>query len=71
MSDKRAKFVELTNKRVNAAIKKISLIGNLSNKSSYEYTAEDVEKIEAALLAEVDAAIARFSGSVDKDAFAL
>jgi hypothetical protein len=71
MSEKRAKFVELTNKRVNAAIKKISLIGNLSNKSSYEYTAEDVEKIEAALLAEVDAAIARFSGSVDKDAFAL
>lgn len=71
MSEKRAKFVELANKRVNAAIKKISLIGNLSAKSSYEFTAADVEKIHAALLSEVDAAMARFDGNVEKDAFTI
>jgi hypothetical protein len=71
MSDKRAKFVELANKRVNATIKKIQLIGNLSAKSSYEFTSDDVEKIEAALLTELEAAIARFSGNVEKDAFSI
>jgi hypothetical protein len=41
----RNKFVELANKRVNNAIKSIRLIGNLSNKSNYSYTDEDVKKI--------------------------
>jgi hypothetical protein len=71
MADKRAKFVELANKRVNATIKKIQLIGNLSAKSSYEFTSDDVEKIHAALLAEVDAAMSRFDGNVEKDAFSI
>jgi len=50
----RAKFVELAEKRVTRAIKDIRLIGNLSNKSNYSYTDQDVRKIIRALEAEID-----------------
>ena len=42
---KRDKFKRLAENRVNATIKEISLIGNLANKSNYEYSKEDVDKI--------------------------
>ncbi len=45
----REKFVELAQKRVRRALKDIKLIGNLSNRSNYSYTAEDVAKIHKAL----------------------
>ena len=41
----RGKFVELAEKSVSKVIKDICLIGNLSNKSNYSYTNEDVQKI--------------------------
>lgn len=41
----RDKFVRLANKRVNNAIKAIELIENLSNRSNYDYTQEDTEKL--------------------------
>lgn len=62
MRDKRAKFVELVEARVNRAIKDIQLIGNLSNRSAYAYTEEDVRKIFRALQKEMDTAKARFGG---------
>jgi hypothetical protein len=43
-------FKRLAKSRVNAALDRIRLIGNLSNRSSYDYTEEQVEKIEAALV---------------------
>ena len=50
MRDKdREKFVKLANSRVNKAIKDIQLIGNLSNRSNYDYTQEDVLQIFKAL----------------------
>ena len=60
----REKFVRLAEKRVNNAMKAISLIGNLSNKSNYSYTEEDVEKIFAALNAELKSCQAKFKHSV-------
>lgn len=42
---KREKFVRLVESRVNSTLKEINLIGNLSNKSNYDYTKEDVDKI--------------------------
>ena len=42
---KRVKFVELADKRVNKAINAVRLVGNLSNKSNYEYTDKDIKKI--------------------------
>jgi uncharacterized protein YeeX (DUF496 family) len=54
------KFVELAEKRVARAIKDIRLVGNLSNRSNYTYSEEDVRKIIKALRTEIDALKARF-----------
>lgn len=62
MRDKRAKFVELVENRVNRAIKDIRLIGNLANRNAYEYSGEDVKRIFRALQKELDAAKSRFTG---------
>ena len=56
----RKKFVELAEKRVNRALKDIQLIGNLSNKSNYSYTDQDVKKIHSALKAALDEMKRRF-----------
>lgn len=62
MRDKRLKFVELAEARVNRTIKDIQLIGNLSNRSAYSFTDEDVRKVFRAIQKELDAAKARFGG---------
>lgn len=62
----RDKFVRLANKRVNNAIKAIELIGNLSNRSNYDYTAEDVEKILGALNREIKICRERFLSTKGK-----
>jgi hypothetical protein len=61
VSAKRDKFVELAVKRVTRAMKDMRLIGNLSNRSAYEYNEEDVKKIVRALQKELDGIKARFS----------
>lgn len=63
----RKKFVRLATKRVNSAIKSISLIGNLSNKSNYDYTEEDVGKIFRALNNEISACKKRFDMAAKSD----
>ncbi len=68
--NKRQKFVDIATRRVNGVIKEIRLIGNLSNRSAYEYTEEDVRKITKALQRELDVMRARFEGpgkGVDPD----
>jgi hypothetical protein len=64
-SHKRQKFVELATKRVNRAIKDLRLVGNLSNKSAYQYEEDDVRKILRALQKEIEAIKARFGGPGD------
>lgn len=64
---KRERFVALTNKRVNRTIKDLRLIGNLSNRSAYVYTDEDVRKIIRALQRELDALKGRFAGGESGD----
>jgi hypothetical protein len=56
----RDKFVKLANRRVSNALKAIQLIGNLSNRSNYDYTDMDVQKIFKALQDELGAAKKRF-----------
>jgi hypothetical protein len=58
--DKRAKFVELANNRVTRALNDIRLIGNLSNRSAYDYSEEDVKKIVRALQREIETMRGRF-----------
>jgi hypothetical protein len=60
--NKRLKFVELADKRVNRAIKDLRLIGNLSSRAAYEYSDRDVKAIVRALQKEVDAIRSRFGG---------
>jgi hypothetical protein len=57
---KRGKFVKLATQRVNNALKTISLIGNLANKATYDYSKEDVSRIFKALDEAVEATRARF-----------
>lgn len=56
----RQKFVELAGKRVSKALHDIQLIGNLSNRSNYHYTDEDVAKMFKALNSELKACRKRF-----------
>ena len=61
---KRVKFIELAEKRVANALKQISLIENLSRKSSYEYGTVDVKKIFDTLEAKIHSAKNKFENSV-------
>lgn len=61
MRDKRTKFVELANRRVNTVIKDLRLVGNLANRSNYEFTEDDIRKIVRALQRELDTTKAKFS----------
>jgi hypothetical protein len=63
--NKREKFVELAEARVTRALRDIRLIGNLSNRSAYAYTEEDVRKIFRVLQKECEAARAKFGGEGD------
>lgn len=47
-------FARLATQRTRKALKMISLLGNLSS-AQYETTPEQIDKIEAALMAQVDA----------------
>lgn len=58
--NKRAKFVELAEKRVEKALSAIRVIGNLSNRNNYQYSEEDVKKIMSALTDEVKQVQTRF-----------
>ena len=73
MKNKREKFIALAEARVTRTIKDIRLIGNLSNKSAYTYTGDDVRQIFRALQKELDSAKARFGegSSAGSDTFKL
>ncbi len=60
-TDKRAKFVALAEARVNRALKDLQLIGNLSNRSAYEFSEADIRRIFAALQKGLETSRARFS----------
>jgi len=49
LENKREKFIRLAENRTNKVLKEIDLIGNLANRSNYEYTVDDTEKIIKAL----------------------
>lgn len=60
---KREKFVELAQKRAANAIKAIRVIGKLGNRSAYEYSDADVNKIVKALNDEIEALKSRMKSS--------
>lgn len=60
---KHEKFVRLVEARTNKAAEMIRLIGNCANKSSYEYSEDDVKKIFTYLERELKNARAKYSGA--------
>ena len=61
--NRREKFVKLANSRVNKALKEIKLIGNLANKTYYEYSTADIDKMFNALKKEIRSSQDRFSSN--------
>lgn len=66
MRDKRQKFIELAEKRVNRVLKQLELVGNLGNQSNYEYSEQDYQNIFRAIDDEVRSMKRRFVGSEGK-----
>ena len=66
VSKNREKFVRLADTRVNRALKDLKLIGNLSNRTNYIYTKDDIDKIFRALNVEIKATRARFDNALSK-----
>ncbi|MEB4887660.1 MULTISPECIES: hypothetical protein [Priestia] len=60
---KREKFEELAEKRVTDTVKKIRLIGNLSNRNNYDYSDQHVKQILSTLEEEIKILRAKFSES--------
>ncbi len=65
--------MKLAEARVSKALKELQLIGNLSNRSAYDYSDDDVKQIFRALQKALDASKSRFSepGSAAKPVFRL
>ena len=64
MSRSRDNFVRLAESRTRRALKDIQLIGNLSNRSNYDWDEKDADKMFAALEAELKAARRRFTNGL-------
>ncbi len=60
VSAKRDNFIRLAEGRVTRAIDAIRVIGNLSNRSNYEYSEEDSKRIIDALQSEINALKTQF-----------
>ena len=60
MENKKANFKRIAENRTNKIIDQISLLGNLSNSSYYEYTDAQIEAIFDAIQKELDNQKAKF-----------
>ena len=69
---KEAKFRRLAEQRVNSILDKLRLLGQLSNKSNYGYTEDQVDAAFKAIQVELNATKAKFrNGAKARRRFAL
>ena len=66
MESRSEKFKRVATKRTNELLEKIRILGNCSNKSTYEYTEEDVIKIFKSLEKQLEISKTRFSNKKSK-----
>ena len=66
MESRSEKFKRVASKRTIELLEKIRILGNCSNKSTYEYTDEDVIKIFKSLEKQLETMKARFSNKKNK-----
>jgi len=57
------RFKRLATQRTNAVLDKLRLLGNLSNKSNYEYTEDDLRKIFSAIETQMRMIKTKFCGN--------
>lgn len=70
METRKERFKRIATYRTNEIIDRIRILGNCSNKSTYEYTKEDIDKIYAIITKELKDTRSKFS-SVKRDKFVL
>ncbi len=66
MESRSEKFKRVATKRTNELLDKIRILGNCSNKSTYEYTEEEVIKIFKSLEKQLELSKVRFSNKKNK-----
>ena len=66
MESRSEKFKRVATKRTNELLEKIRILGNCSNKSTYEYSDEEVIKIFKSLEKQLEATKAKFSNKKSK-----
>ena len=66
MESRSEKFKRVATKRTNELLEKIRILGNCSNKSTYEYSDEDVIKIFKSLEKQLETMKAKFSNKKSK-----
>lgn len=57
---RRDRFLEIAQRRTRQVIRDLRLLGNCGNRSAYEYTDAEVEKVFAAIQRELELAKSRF-----------
>ena len=67
MNKKSDKFKELAENRVRKALKLLKLIGNLANKTHYEYGTQEANKIISVLRSEIKNIETRFKSKNSTD----
>ena len=64
---RRERFLEVAQRRTKALLRDLRLLGNCGNRSAYEYTDAEVEKIFSAIQQELDLARSRFRTAEKKE----
>ena len=64
---KEEKFKRLSAQRIQKAAKYIQALGNLANKSSYDYTKDDVDKVFNYLQKQLDDTKAKFDKTTEEE----
>ena len=60
IDDKRERFKRLASQRTNTILKKLKILSNCSNKSAYDFTEDDINKIFSEIEKAVKEAKAKF-----------
>lgn len=68
---KRDRFRRLAQSRTNQVIKRLKILGNCAERSRYEYTKEDTERIFAAIDRRLNKTKAKFDLPGDREVFKL
>lgn len=66
MEDKHTKFIRLAESRTNDILNRFRLIGNLANRSNYDYTQEEVDELFSAIELELKKTRKLFNAELHK-----